>query len=58
MDMAMGHQEGPERRTRNTFVAILVSMAVGIILAGYLNYRSFEARYRAQVGRELSSIAG
>jgi PAS domain S-box-containing protein len=56
--MTMEHQEGSERRTRNIFSGIFFSMAVGIILAGILRYRRFEAQYRAEVGRELSAISG
>lgn len=55
--MTNEHPESAERRGRNIFAAIFVCMAAGLILAGILYHRNFEAQYRAEAGRGLSSVA-
>lgn len=55
--MTIDHPRAPETRSSNTFIAIFVCMATGIIIAGILHYRHFEVQYRAEIGRSLSSVA-
>jgi signal transduction histidine kinase len=48
----------PSRRLNQfAFLLISVLLAAGILLVGYLTYRNFTRRYRAEVERQLSSIA-
>ena len=55
--MTMNPAKDLERRARNTFLAIFVCMAAGLTLTAVLRYRSFEAQYRSEVSRGLSSVA-
>ncbi|MCX6545496.1 MAG: PAS domain-containing protein [Acidobacteria bacterium] len=44
-------------RTALTLVSILVLLSAGIVATGYIYYRNYEQRYRAEVERQLSVIA-
>jgi PAS domain S-box-containing protein len=39
------------------FTTALVLLAAGVITAGYLYFRSYEARYRVEMERQLSAVA-
>lgn len=45
------------RRTGYIFILIFALMSVGIIFTGFLYYRNYEQKYRANVETQLSSIA-
>ena len=49
--------ESIDRRDTGVFALIFVSMAVGIMAAGYFYYRNHERNYRSEVERQLSAIA-
>lgn len=44
-------------RTSYAFILIFIILAAGIVTAGYLFYKSYGKRYRAEVERQLSTIA-
>ncbi|MEK6743450.1 MAG: PAS domain S-box protein [Nitrospirota bacterium] len=44
-------------RASYTFVLVFVLLAAGIVIAGFMYFRSYELRYRTEVERQLSAIA-
>ena len=50
--------EGAPARGGTTLLLTYLVLSVGMVTAGYLYYRNYEDRYRAQVQQELSAIAG
>jgi PAS domain S-box-containing protein len=50
--------EGAPARGGTTLLLTYIVLSVGMVTAGYLYYRNYEDRYRAQVQQELSAIAG
>lgn len=55
--MPMNTRNGFERKSSYAFILIFILMALGVILAGYLNYRSYERQLIATMQEQLSSIA-
>jgi PAS domain S-box-containing protein len=53
----MKRHDKKEKRTLAVYLSIFILLAAGIALAGYISYRGFEQQFRAQAGRQLSSIA-
>ncbi|HEX9675356.1 MAG TPA: ATP-binding protein [Anaerolineales bacterium] len=49
--------EGAAARGGTTLLLTYLVLSVGMVTAGYLYYRNYEDRYRAQVQQELSAIA-
>ena len=55
--VARNPSESAERHTGLVFLLIFGMLAAGIVAIGYLAYRNYENRYRAEVDRQLSAIA-
>jgi|GEM_PF-297920 len=45
-----------DRRSESTLLLVFVMLAGGIVAAGYFYFASYQARFRGEVERELSSI--
>lgn len=53
----MNVNDRTERNARYFLTLIFTLMAVGVIMTGYINYRSYERHFRHELERQLSAIA-
>jgi hypothetical protein len=51
-------QKVKDKFTLPGFILIFLILAAGLISAGYIYYQNYEQRYRAEVERRLSAVAG